>query len=262
MQLRSLFLNSEMIFWQFGSKVSDHGDYLVIQTPRNPTWRWGNLLIFPNPPTSFDFQDWDLKFESHLGRSVKYRLYVWETRTGEAGETALFTENGYTFSRQPLLSATRLIPPNPQAESYIYRVIRSDEDWDTARNLSCRCFANGDQGYELYLSTKFDLYREMVDAGLGFWMGAFNHDVLIASCGIFRNDRVTRYQEVVTDEDHRQQGIASTLVFEAFRHARSLRYPEMTLIAVDFDSQAERIYRKLGFEDCEITCALTKTLQA
>jgi GNAT superfamily N-acetyltransferase len=258
MRINSLFLKSEMIFWQFGSEIIDQEDHIAIRTPRNPTWRWGNLLLFPHPPIASDLTKWNATFETHFGRGSEHRLFVWDTRDGETGDTLQFTDDGYVLSQQPLLSATALTQPPPSSATSEYRILSNDDEWEAAIRMNINSFAKDDLAYEAYMRAKFDLYREMVSARLGLWIGAFSGAELVASCGIFQGNGLTRYQEVVTAPSHRGLGVASQLVFRAFVLTRELGYPELTLIAVDAGSQAERIYRRLGFGDCETTCALTK----
>lgn len=261
MKLNSLFLQSEMIFWRHGSEVSDHDDHIVIRTSRNPTWRWGNLLLFPAPPRVTDLARWSEVFESHFD-PTEHRLFVWDSGKGDPGEAERFVEKGYRFTRLPLLSAPNLHLPERHDTRLTTRPLLSEEDWSAAIRQNLEVFGPTDPGYEIYNQRKFALYREMVVEGLGFWMGAWDGDTLAASCGVFHDDHITRYQEVVTSETYRNQGICTWLVFDAFEHSRSLGYPKLTLIAVDAGSQAERIYRRLGFTDCEMTSALRMSPEA
>ena len=50
MKPKSLSLRTDLIFWRRDGRVVDRGDYLVIETARNPGYYWGNLLVFPHPP--------------------------------------------------------------------------------------------------------------------------------------------------------------------------------------------------------------------
>lgn len=50
MQPTSLGYRTDLIFHRFEGEVTDRGHYLVIHTPSNPSYRWGNLLIFDAPP--------------------------------------------------------------------------------------------------------------------------------------------------------------------------------------------------------------------
>lgn len=259
MQIRSLFLESEMIFWQFGSIVEDHGDHIVIKTPANPTWRWGNLMLFPHPPQPTDLVRWNELFDHHFDVENEHRLFVWDTIDGDKGAAETFVENGFQFTREPMLGALDLQLPEQHNRQIETHVIRSDQEWESVIQLNVESFAAENLAYQDYVERKFRLYRNMVEAERGFWMGAWLENKLLASCGVFHNGHITRYQEVVTREENRNFGICTKLVFDAFTHGRSLSFPNQTLIAVDLDSQAERIYRRLGFHDLEMTCAVRRS---
>ncbi len=46
MQIRSLAYQTDLFFPRFDGEVVDRGDYTVIRTPSNPTFHWGNFLLF------------------------------------------------------------------------------------------------------------------------------------------------------------------------------------------------------------------------
>lgn len=50
MNIRSLGYRTDLLFPRFDGEVIDRGDYTVIRTPSNPTFYWGNFLLFDQPP--------------------------------------------------------------------------------------------------------------------------------------------------------------------------------------------------------------------
>lgn len=56
MQVRSLGYRTDLIFPAFDGQITDRGDYLVVRTPSNPTFYWGNFLLFDRPPGDGDFE--------------------------------------------------------------------------------------------------------------------------------------------------------------------------------------------------------------
>src|SRR5215469_14471062 len=49
-EVRSLGYRTDLMIRVLeGSQVEDHGDYLVIRSPRNPTYWWGNFLLLAAP---------------------------------------------------------------------------------------------------------------------------------------------------------------------------------------------------------------------
>jgi len=56
MKVRSLGYRTDLIFPRFDGEIIDREGYLVIRTPTNPTYFWGNFLLFQNPPGAGDFR--------------------------------------------------------------------------------------------------------------------------------------------------------------------------------------------------------------
>jgi hypothetical protein len=50
MNVRSLGIRTDLIFQRFGGVTFDRGSYLVLLTPSNPAYRWGNMLLFADHP--------------------------------------------------------------------------------------------------------------------------------------------------------------------------------------------------------------------
>ena len=58
--IKSLGYQTDLIFPAFEGEIADRGDYVVVRTPSNPTFYWGNFLLFSNPPGQGDFVKWRL----------------------------------------------------------------------------------------------------------------------------------------------------------------------------------------------------------
>ena len=52
MQIESLAFRTDLALLEIGgSDVEDHGSHIAVRTPHNPTYWWGNFLLFPAAPT-------------------------------------------------------------------------------------------------------------------------------------------------------------------------------------------------------------------
>ena len=47
-----------------GSAVEEHADHLVVRTPANPTYAWGNFVMVIDPATVDDAARWEAVFAS------------------------------------------------------------------------------------------------------------------------------------------------------------------------------------------------------
>jgi len=71
MQVSSLgFRTDLMIRRMAGSVVEDRGDWLVVRTLANPTFWWGNFLLFPTPPATGDIRRWITVFRTEFPDAV------------------------------------------------------------------------------------------------------------------------------------------------------------------------------------------------
>ena len=95
--------------------------YWAVHSPTNPTYWWGNFLLFDEPPGVGDGERWEELFEAeYSARSeVTHRTFAWDRTDGEAGEAEReFVERGYELE----WTAGLIVPPerivtHPRANS-------------------------------------------------------------------------------------------------------------------------------------------------
>jgi hypothetical protein len=69
MKPNSLGFQTEVLLRQVEGEVFERPEYLVLRTPQNPGYRWGNFLIFQKPPESGDLETWQGVFAKEIGAS-------------------------------------------------------------------------------------------------------------------------------------------------------------------------------------------------
>ena len=138
MQLRSLGYRTDLIFHRFGGDVTDRGRYLVVRTPRNPTYRWGNFLIFDGPPGPGDFGRWTERFGREVG-SPDYQLFAWDTTDGEHGATDDFPGAGFSLSEEVVMAADVVLPPPRTDPGLTIRPLETDADFAAHLELHVLC---------------------------------------------------------------------------------------------------------------------------
>ena len=260
-QPTSPFLRSEFIFWREHSVIEDREDALVITTPENPFWRWGNLIVLKAWPRPEDTVHWKNLYVSKIAplQSVPNRLLVWEGSRDKHGVLEPYTEDGLTFSTFDVLRLGRLHKPSTHRPDIIIRTISDDdEEWREVVSVNVECFGilSDDPDYQRFAERRLAHHRRMVAKGLGCWYAASIDGELAGSLGIFWGDGLCRFQEVAVRPRFRHQGIAATLVYEAAKSAQR-EYPHHSqIIAADAEGDAIRIYRTLGFETDSLSYAL------
>ncbi len=262
MKVKSLGYRTDLIFPAFDGEIIDRGAYLVVRTPSNPTFYWGNFLLFEEPPAEGDYPRWMDLFAREIGipPATKHMTFGWDTVRDEQGVDAPFLANGFRRTRSTVLTARALRPPAHPAGDLVVRPLESDGDWaqSVENQVVTREPEFSEAGHRIFRVRAMDRYRRMAARGLGDWFGAFLGGKLVADLGIFHAGAVGRYQSVQTHPDFRRRGCAGTLVYEASRHAMGHYGLDTLVIVAETDSAAGRLYRSLGFAATEYQTGLEK----
>lgn len=234
--------------------VAHKGDCIVVRSPAEPSFYWGNLLVFPQPPKTGDRARWEARFATEFEDlpGVRHQTFVWDVsdRTAEIVE---FTEAGYEVDSMVVLTAKRVVlPPHPNSEVEI-RVLSADEEWGEVADLQVLTRDDGHDETEFRAFTEARLasLRRRVMAGAGCWYGAYLAGELVASLGVFWAETLARFQIVVTHPKARRQGICGTLVHHASVRALALPEVEALVMIADTEYHAARIYEAVGFSPAE-----------
>jgi len=103
--------------------------------------------------------------------------------------------------------------------SAVYRPLHSDEDWAQSVELRMRCNERTLEAYRMYVTSKAQTDRGLVEAGSGGWFGAFVDGRLVAQMSLVAAGPDSHvFQAVETDADRRRQGPAGSLVQHASRY--------------------------------------------
>ncbi len=247
MKLTSLGLKTDLIFIKHEGVVLDRGDYLAVKTKSNPNFFWGNLLIFKNPPTSGVKEEWvELFNQEFTDPRIYHKTFAWDSE--EIGEIKAFQEAGYKLEKSLVLTVDegRLVPPKKMNEQ-IKIVPLKGSDW----NEVIRVQSASNPEHANFYPKQAPAYQKMVKAGHGEWFGAYFDNLLVGSLGIFKEDKIGRYQLVSTHPSYQRQGICGTLVYKSAQYAFSKMGVEKLVMIADEDYHAARIYESVGFKQVE-----------
>lgn len=261
MKIESLGYRTDLFFPRFDGEIIDRGDYVVIKTPRNPTFYWGNFILFPSPPLVGDLSRWQEIFCVEIGAppQVRHQAFGIDGVDGQSGEFKPFEDAGFRLDSTVVLTTGSLIPPIKVCRQIDVRSLTQNWEWEAA--LNNHVLSRGDDqdegGYRVFSSRQLDRYRAMAEGGQGAWYGAFVGNQLVGDLGIFVSDGLARFQSVGTHPDFRRQGICGTLVHEASKLAKVRFGITDFVIVAEAGSHAARIYERLGFEVKELQTAFT-----
>lgn len=251
MNIHSLGYRTDLFFPRFDGEVVDRGDYTVIRTPSNPTFHWGNFLLFDKPPAAGDFDRWQRLFAEEIGRpaDIGHLAFGWDTTQGETGDLQPFLDAGPRPNASVVLTTQAVNPPSKYNSEVRIRPLREDWEWDSATEtqIACRAPEYTLEGYTPYKTRQMARWRAMAQAGLGEWFGAFLEGRVAGDLGVFVENGVGRFQSVGTHPDFQRRGICGTLVYEAARYAFEHLGAETLVMVADEEYHAAKIYESVGF---------------
>jgi len=234
-----------------GSQVEDRGAYLVIRSPQNPAFWWGNFLLLSAPPPPGQAGQWTARFAAEFPGASHVALGV-DVTEADAVDPRELIAAGLRLTQETVLTASDVhAPPRPDTTA-TYRRLSGDADWAQAAELRTVISA-GEPGSEPeFLRARLAAERAITEAGHGSWFGAFSNGRLLAQLGLISSQTgLARYQNVETHPAARRRGLAGTLVWHAARHALATEGASTLVIVADPADVAIRIYRSVGFADTE-----------
>ena len=249
-----------------GAEVTDRGDCLVVRSPDNPDYWWGNFLLLAAWPVPGTGDRWLARFAAEFPLARHIALGVDSDPTSPDDEDdrpvpAEFLAAGLKPQHDTVLTCAAVRPPpHPNAAAEVRR-LESDADWRQAVELSVRCFEQSEP--DDFVKRQTAARRRVTQAGRGAWFGAFAGGRLLAQLGLFdAGGGYARYQHVETDPQARRQGLAGTLVWHAGRYGREVLGAGTFVIVADPADVAIRIYRACGFADREMQLSLERPAEA
>ncbi len=255
MQIHSLGYRTDLFFTKFEGIILDRDAYLVIRTPSNPNFYWGNYLLFPTPPKPGDLEKWQALFQQEISAQqiTQHMVFGWDTQAGERGAVQPFLDAGFQLVESVVLTARQVNPPPKYNSAVVVRPLTEDWEWaQTLQNqMACRPTEHDPQLYLAFKTAKMARYREMQRAGRGEWFGAFLGDRLVADLGLFCSDGIGRFQSVETAPEFRRLGICGTLVYQAACFGLKQMGVQTLVMIADEHYHAARIYESVGFQAAE-----------
>jgi len=228
-----------------GSTIEDFGDHLVVKTPHNPNYHWGNCILVTNPGSASDAQKW-IQRNSEVFPDQAWIAIGLPQMPMDADE---WIRNGVELEQLDVLSTDPLPKQQPLAAGYTARLFQ-EQDWETltAKELA---EALNEGGYEPAAIESFVLEantarKHLVASGQAAWFGAFFEGEMVANLGIVMCADTGRYQSVETESEHRRKGLASHLLGLAASWSQHKGCRNWVIVTQE-TNEAGRVYRRAGF---------------
>jgi ribosomal protein S18 acetylase RimI-like enzyme len=250
-QIQSLGFKTEMIFHRFDGEIEDRGEYVVVKTPSNPGFMFGNLLLFFTAPKKGSLENWKNLFrqEFALHPAVEHYTFLWDSPNEGIGHVAEFEQENFKVDFSVVLTAKSVILPMKHNSQVQVRPILSESDWAavTENQIMSKAAEYESESYRRFKEKQMARYRAMSERGLGHWFGAFLDGRLVADLGVYRDGDIGRFQSVETHPEFQRQGICGSLVYESAQFAlQKMNLKELVMVA-DENYHAAKIYESVGF---------------
>lgn len=235
-----------------GAHVVDGGDHLVVSSPDNPGFHWGNFVLVTDPRACDDAPRWVEVFRAAFPGAP--HMCIGLPAEPDPGPWAALD---LTVGCDEVLSTVALPEQRPAPAGYSIDQLVTPGQWSAAAAADVADNARtgeqpDDSSYREFALARHRSWAELSDRGVAAFFGAFLGDQCVSDlgivlCGADAQGRVlARYQSVLTAFDHRGRGLAGHLVGAAAQWAGE-RGAQHWVIATEPDSPAGRLYRSLGF---------------
>lgn len=255
--LRSLFFRTDLALTEFDGEVIDRGRYLVLRTPSNPSYQWGNFLLYPEPPDAGSRRVW---LDDHARElpGVASVVLSWDRPDGALGEVEAFVQDGFAVDDGVVLTASAgdLIAPARSSDTIVVAPLETEAHWREAARALTNAFAPRRSGtledLRTFVVRQLERYRAMQAREVGQWYGAFVDGELAGTLGLVRVDgELGRFQLIGTDPRFGRRGVCSTLVYRVAHRALEEQGFTRLIMATDGEYHAANVYESVGFRRTE-----------
>ena len=260
----SLGWRTDLIFPRFDAEVIERSDYLLVRTPHNPTFYWGNFLLFDHAPAAGEALRWLAHFEAEIAScQPDSRHIAFGVDTAEPFELpAELRRADFTREAGTVLTVRRAelrAQPAGPGRGFRIAVLELPEQAGAAVELQVAADTGEHQpvaAHRLFRQLQMQRYAAMQHAGLGHWFGVFaatdHGEQLVADCGLFRGGdgaaALGRFQHVETHPLWRRRGLCRALIHAVCRHGFQAMGLDSLVIVADPDDAAIGLYESVGFQ--------------
>lgn len=250
---------SAFILHHFDGVVLQRGDCMVVRTPANPLYYWGNFLLLPEAPRDGDLAHWCTRFTEEVTALQPASEHVAIGINQQALREPLpsWRADGFELIEDAVLRLERgqLLPvPRPAKGHIQFRPLDLARERDLIVELQCADDHGLDEhGFAEHRQRQMARYAAMAGHGQAAWFGVWCDGVLAADCGLMRarpgsaGAAMGRFQHVSTHPAWRRRGLCSALVQAVSEWGfREWALNEL-LMCADPDDVAIGIYESLGY---------------
>lgn len=222
---------------------------LVLRTPAQPTFYDGHCLLLDRAPAAAEVEPWLDRCRDWVGGVARQHQHIaWEDQVEHWDGAA---PAGVSLDEYVALSTRRPPGAAPVPAGFRLAPATSDDDWLGAASLGVAICLEAGLGGDVpgFMRQRYEFFRERATgAGDRFWVALDQRGQVAASLGLLASPHVFRFQDVQVRADARGRGLATALVTRALADAFGHFPGAAAVLVAEQHSQAERLYRRLGFQ--------------
>lgn len=249
---------TDFILHHLDAIVTERDDCIVVRTPSNPRFYWGNCLVLPQAPADGDLAHWLRRFDEEITRPQPESLHaafgINDIDRGQAYPSWLAAGfERHQVNIMTLHPGQLLAPTRPPRGEVVVRPIDFVHEVPAILDLECaETHGFEPAGYRAYRALQFERYAGLHAQGRCEWFGLWCDGVLAADCGLIREraepGSIFRFQRVATHPDWRRRGLCTALVHAVTRFALDAWQGGEGFMLADPGDVAIGIYASLGWQ--------------
>ena len=238
-----------------GSVVTRNSDHWTIVTPENPTFYWGNFVLFDETARMPTPTDLVTQFHDAFPEAAHVAIGIDGPREQDALADA-FRSLGFDADHAVILTAEPSAVVARQSPDVEIRQLVSDNDWAAfvEVGMATREPQYEEMAYRRYLedAAAILIRQRAVQRGRAHWWGAFDGATLCSHAGLYDcGQGIGRFQSIATAPAYQRHGLATAVIGAAVAAAQASPHFSNLVIVADPDYHAVDLYRSLGFRDRE-----------
>ena len=254
MQIESLGLKTDIMISSLECEMYYEEYYAFMKTPNRPDFYWGNFLITQAVIESQAELDALISvYKRHFDSYDKFITIAFDIPMGDVGRLSVFKNNDFDVYTNLVMQLDKkdFKLKDDLNENFTFRVIKTSDFIDQLVELHHDPEWKYGPGQDDFLKSKFESLIKLEDKGMGNRYVLMDDDKLVADLGIYYENKLGRFNDVVTHIDYRNQGLCYTLVSKATEHIFNNTDVETLVMQAEEDYFAHNIYRKAGFDETE-----------
>lgn len=225
----------------------DHGPVGAIRTRSNPTYRWGNCLVLPEPPTPAALPLLEaLHSALFAALPAPCPALYWPGDTPNAALVDALKTRGYLVEDEaPLRAPLNGLPPPKLPSGVTIEPVRTSAQWADLVGFRLALYPELPVDFMLHRLASAWESAQCID---GDCWTLRKGGTVIGSMGLFWRDGLARYQDVDVRADHHGQGLGRVMFQTVRAHSEAAGAFDQQVIVADRGTLAHAWYQRMGFE--------------